>query len=319
MKARNKDPRPKFDATYALSSGGTSSGGKSNTYYKNIEKNTFKIPGVTSSAFGVLTLSKRLHSSLGSQRKGGKYLAASGLVGTTSTINIDVINVRTGGAAADFGDLSNNRRDYPASGATCSIGLICGGYDVDAAAITDSIDRIDFATNSDATSFGVLASANRNAGSYANSLYIYAAMGIDGTPTAQTGYQRRCFKSGAATETITNLFVEQTKINSSVFVCNENSAFRVGGIDSTNYYDGLEFMCLRNATSAALSATLAVASGGASGASSQTRGMYMKGNTGTLLYPSTSYYMDYKTKSTVTLFVSAAGVSRGQVSGYGCG
>ena len=116
------------------------------------------------------------------QRGRGRAIFFSGNDNNSPNINnkIDFIQIQTTGNSIDFGDSINpRRRRYQAATASSTRGVNCGGFAPSSPSMSDTIESVTIATQSNSTDFGDLSSGASDRTTLSNGVKAVSAGGLD--------------------------------------------------------------------------------------------------------------------------------------------
>ena len=116
------------------------------------------------------------------QRGRGRAIFFSGNDNNSPNINnkIDFIQIQTQGNSVDFGDSINpRRRRHQAATASSTRGVNCGGFAPTSPSMSDTIESVTIATQSNSTDFGDLSSGASDRTTLSNGVKAVSAGGLD--------------------------------------------------------------------------------------------------------------------------------------------
>ena len=116
------------------------------------------------------------------QRGRGRAIFFSGSDNNSPNINnkIDFIQIQTQGNSVDFGDSINpRRRRHQAATASSTRGVNCGGFAPTSPSMSDTIESVTIATQSNSTDFGDLSSGASDRTTLSNGVKAVSAGGLD--------------------------------------------------------------------------------------------------------------------------------------------
>ena len=221
------------------------------------------------------------------QRGRGRGVFFSGNDNTTPAAdalknNIDFIQIQSMGNTVSFGDSINaKRRRHQAAASSSTRGVNSGGFTPVGSARTNTIEFITIATQSNSTDFGDLTQAASDIGAVSNGVRVVSAHGI-GSPTFDNTID---FFTIATTGDATN-FGDVASDKYAAFAALESPTRGIlaGGFNNTpspsTRYNRIDFLTIATTGDTQDFGDLTVANSGASGSSSNTRGIIFVGNDG---------------------------------------
>ena len=220
------------------------------------------------------------------QRGRGRGVFFSGNDNTTPSAdaiknNIDFITIQSMGNTVSFGDSINpKRRRHQAAGSSSTRGVNCGGFQPSSPSRVDTIEFITIATQSNSTDFGNLTTIGSDIGTVSNGVRAVSAIGIDSDFTNLID-----FFTIATTGNASDFGdVASGSYGSHAALESPTRGILAGGFNNTpsptTRYDRIDYFTIATTGDTQDFGDLSVVNSGASGSSSNTRGIIFIGNDG---------------------------------------
>ena len=221
------------------------------------------------------------------QRGRGRGVFFSGSDNTTPAAsalknNIDFIQIQSMGNTVSFGDSINaKRRRHQAAASSSTRGVNSGGFTPVGSARTNTIEFITIATQSNSTDFGDLTQAASDIGAVSNGVRVVSAHGIDSSTFDNTIDFFTIATTGDASDFGD---VASGSFGSHAALESPTRGILAGGFNNTpspsTRYNRIDFLTIATTGNTQDFGDLNVANSGASGSSSNTRGIIFIGNDG---------------------------------------
>ena len=220
------------------------------------------------------------------QRGRGRGVFFSGNDNTTPAAsalknNIDFIQIQSMGNTVSFGDsINTKRRRAQAAGSSSTRGVNCGGFQPSSPSRVDTIEFITIATQSNSTDFGNLTTIGSDIGTVSNGVRAVSAIGIDSDFTNLIDFFTIATTGNASDfgDVASGSFGSHAALES------PTRGILAGGFNNTpspsTRYNRIDFLTIATTGNTQDFGDLNVANSGASGSSSNTRGIIFIGNDG---------------------------------------
>ena len=217
------------------------------------------------------------------QRGRGRGVFFSGNDNTTPAAdaiknNIDFIQIQSMGNTISFGDSINpKRRRHQAAGSSSTRGVNCGGFQPSSPSRVDTIEFITIATQSNSTDFGNLTKVGSDIGTVSNGVRAVSAIGIESDFSNAIDFFTIATTGNASDfgDVASGSYGAHAALES------PTRGILAGGFNNTpsptTRYNRIDFLTIATTGNTQDFGDLSVANSGASGTSSNTRGIIRHG------------------------------------------